>query len=242
VTGNGDFDLTGHRRDYGESALSLSPNLTVVNTSFTPADYSSLNGADTDFGSGGIMLVPPLAERNTPALAVAMGKDAVLYLLNQASLGGEQANDAGALNWKRLGSSGSGLWGGPAYYDSPSAGPLVYVQIDSDVLRGYSVSGGANPRLTQAVLGTTQAGYGGSLPIVSSNGATAGTGVLWLIRRASTVQLEAYDATHLGAPIYAAGAGTWSNPQDNPFLTPMEANGRVYVPATGTVTVFGLTP
>jgi hypothetical protein len=115
---------------------------------------------------------------------------------------------------------------------------MVYVQVTSDVLRGFSVATGANPALTQAATGTTNAGYGGSLPIVSSNGSSSG--VVWLIRRGTTEQLEAYDALTLGTPLFAANAGSWSNGAGNSFLTPMEANGRVYVPAYKTVTVFGL--
>jgi hypothetical protein len=64
---------------------------------------------------------------------------------------------------------------------------------------------------------------------------------VWLVRRSLPIVLEAYDASALGAPIFSANAGTWSNPgQGNAFMTPMEANGRVYVPAYKTVTVFGL--
>ncbi len=63
------------------------------------------------------------------------------------------------------------------------------------------------------------------------------------MRRTLPLEVEAYDAVALGAPIYSAQAGTWSNTkQANAFLTVMEANGRVYVPAYGTVDVFGLTP
>jgi hypothetical protein len=118
---------------------------------------------------------------------------------------------------------------------------MVYAQINNGTLKGFSVATGKKPALTQVAAGSTSAGYGGSLPIVSSNGATASTGVVWLIRRGSTVQLEAYDAMALGTPLFAANAGTWSNPNaGNSFLTAMEANGRVYVPAYKTVTVFGL--
>jgi hypothetical protein len=242
VTGNGNYDIAENARDYGESVLKLPPALGQVTDSFTPAAYASLNGSDTDFGSGGVMLLPPVAGQTAPPLAVAIGKDAVLYLLNQDALGGEQANDAGALQATRLASTGNGLWGGPAFYDG-AGGPLVYIQINGDVLRAFSVATGATPSLAQVAAGSSDAGYGGSLPIVSSNGAAAPTGVVWLIRRGSSIQLEAYNATSLGAPIFAAGAGTWSNPsQQNSFLTAMEANGRVYVPAYKTVDVFGLTP
>jgi hypothetical protein len=238
VTGNGAFGRG--ERDWGESVLRLPSDLQKVQDYFTPAAYNELNNNDTDFGSGGVMLLPVVQGQTAPPMAVAMGKDAVLYLLNQAALGKEKRADKGALQSQRLGGSGGGLWGGPAYYGGPNGG-LVYAQINGDVLRGFSVATGSQPALTQVATGTSSAGYGGSLPIVSSNGATSGTGVVWLIRRGATIQLEAYDALALGAPLFASNAGSWSNTSyGNSFLTAMEANGRVYVPAYLTVTVFGL--
>jgi hypothetical protein len=239
-TGNGDF--TGKSsKDWGESVLSLPPSLSKVKSQFTPADYQNLNDGDVDFGSGGVMLLPPVQGQVAPPLAVAMGKNPVLFLLDQTKLGGEKANNSGVLQALSVG-SGSGVWGGPAYYAGPS-GPTVLLQKDSDVLRAFAVGTGAKPSLTLSATGTSGAGYGGSLPIVSSNGTAAGTGVVWLVRRSSPISVEAYDATALGAPIFAANTGNWSNPgQGNPFLTPMEANGRVYVPGYLTVSVFGLTP
>lgn len=53
-------------------------------------------------------------------------------------------------------------------------------------------------------------------------------------------QIEAYNAATLGAPIFQSNAGTWSN-GSRAYLSPLVANGRVYVPAYKTVTVFGLT-
>jgi hypothetical protein len=151
-----------------------------------------------------------------------------------------QPNNKGALQALTLGRILSGLWGGPAFYQGPE-GPTVYVQIQDDVLRSFSVSTGARPALTLAKKGTTSAGYGGSLPIVTSNGSAANTGVVWLLRRSAPIELEAYDAVTIGAPIYAASVGDWSNPPyGNSFLTPIEANGRVYVTAYRTVKVFGL--
>jgi len=238
VTGNGDFEH--HDKDWGESALRLPASLNKVADSFTEYGYQKLTDQDQDFGSGGIMLLPTVAGQTAPPMAVAMGKSSELFLLNQTNLGGVKKNNAGALQAQNAG--GGGLWGGPAFYNGPN-GPTVFTQTDTDVLRGWALATGATPSLTNTLTGTTGSGYGGSLPIVSSNGATSGTGVVWLIRRSVPIELEAYNATTLGAPIYAVTAGNWSNTTDNnPFLTPMEANGRVYVPAYLTVEVFGLTP
>ncbi|MGH6877948.1 MAG: hypothetical protein ACREHV_11320 [Rhizomicrobium sp.] len=237
VTGNGAFARrTG---DWAESVLRLPPDITKVEDHFTVSNYRKLNKDDRDFGSGGVMLVPVVEGQTAPPLAVAMGKDAVLYLLNQTDLGGLKANDAGALQWQRLAKSGQGLWGGPAYYDGPNGG-LVYTQTSGDVLRAFGVATGSQPALTQVAEGNAIAGFGGSTPIVSSNGSESGTGVVWVVQRGTTVALQAYDAVNLGAPLFAANAGTWANSHGNAFVTAMEANGRVYVPAYETVTVFGL--
>ncbi len=235
VTGNGDFELG--KRDWGDSVLNLRPDLKKVQDYFTPYDYEQLSENDTDFGSAGIMLVPVVSGQTAPPMAVALGKAAVLYLLNQTDLGKLQPDDQGALQWQKL--KGSGLWGGPAYYGGPTGG-LVYAQITDDYLRAFSVATGSQPALTLAATGTSRAGFGGSTPIVSSNGATADTGVVWVIRRGTTVVLEAYDAVNLGNPLFAGNAGEWLNQEGNALVTPMEANGRVYVPAYETVTVFGL--
>jgi hypothetical protein len=235
VTGNGNYSLTKGQKGYGESVLSLRSNLKKVKTSFTPADYQTLNSRDEDFGSGGAMIIPIQTGQTAPEMALAAGKEGTLFLLNATDLGGNQSNDQGALQKLSL----AGCFCGPAFYDGPQ-GPVVYFQGSNDDIRAFSVATGSNPQLTQIAVGSSAAGSGGSFPVVSSNGATAETGVVWLLRRGSTEQLEAYDAESLGAPLFSANAGTWSNGSRS-YLTPLVADGRVYAGAYKTVTVFGLT-
>ena len=64
MTGNGDFDGTAN---FGESMIKLSGSLSVQDYA-TPGNWSDLNHGDTDFGSGGPVLLPP-------HYAVGMGKD-----------------------------------------------------------------------------------------------------------------------------------------------------------------------
>jgi hypothetical protein len=236
VTGNGNYSQQSGPRDYGQSIVSLSPNLKTVNGSFTPVNPQTLSKDDEDFGAGGIMLLPLVAGQKAPPLAVAMGKHPILYVVNRDALPGLQG--AGRSPLQMISQSG-GLWGAPAYYRGPVVS-RVYYQTDGDVLRAYAVNTQTG-QLTDVLNGTSKAGYGGSMPVVSSNGRLANTGIVWLVRRGVTVQLEAYDAVKLGAPIFAANAGAWRNSEGNAFVTPLEANGRVYVPAYKTVEVFGLT-
>jgi hypothetical protein len=241
ITGNGDLTRPA-QKDWGESVLRLPPGLGRATGRFTPDTYGSLNAEDQDFGSGGVMLIPNPSATAGPQLAVASGKEATLYLLDRANLGGLKPDNSGALQAISLGAVGSGVRGGPAYFNGP-VGPTVYLQITDDVLRAFALTGGARPSLAQSAAGASVGAYGGSMPIVSSNGAAAGSGIVWIMRRTIPMELEAYDAVRLGAPIYKAQIGTWSNTaQANAFLTLMEANGRVYAPAYKTVKVFGLTP
>jgi hypothetical protein len=239
VTGNGAFNAG--QNNWGQSVLKLPPTLNGVTTYFTPSAFAALNAKDTDFGSGGVMLLPAVAGQTAPPLAVAMGKSGVLYLLNRESLGGMQPNDAGALQAQSGGIGG--LWGGPAFYNGPS-GPTVFTQTTNQALRAWTLNANSTPSLIHSASGNSDGGDGGSLPIVSSNGSLANTGVVWLINRESNpFAIEAYDAVKLGAPIFTAQISLWSNPgHTNVFLTPMEANVRVYAPGFKVVQVYGLTP
>jgi len=234
VTGNGAFDAATGGHDYGESAIKLDPNLTGVQTSFTPGNWKHLNAGDTDFGSGGIMLLPT-QQSSTPNVAVAMGKDSNLFLLNQDNLGGL------AQPLQEIRTHGGGVWGGPTFY-SGSTGQFVYYQTGGGPLVAYAVSANKNgvTKLSQSASGPASAGYGGSAPIVSSNGQQKGTGIVWLVQRNKTLRLQAYDAENVGRMLFEGKAGTWANPENNGFVTPLEANGKVYVPAQGTISVFGV--
>jgi len=229
VTGNGNFSVAG--KDWGESVLRLDPALAQVADYFTPADFDFLNAADLDFGGGGVLLVPTADVPNAPPLAVAMGKSNKLFLLDRGNLGHEQDGDAGALQAQQL--DGEGVWGGPAYWRGPD-GPLVYYQTHNDVMRAYALDTSASPKLTEVAHGTATADN--SIPTVSSNGAQAGTGVVWTINHAL---FRAYDAQALNAPIFETSILPFSG--GSAFLTPVVANGKVYVGTGGAVLVYGLT-
>lgn len=234
VTGNGAYDAQTGGRNFGESVLKLPSTLcasspcSIVSSFFTPHDFDNLNLRDLDFGSGGVMLLP-----NTN-LAVAMGKASKLFVLNQTSLGGETPTDSGAT--QVIQDSGNGVWGGPAYFGGVG-GPWVYYQTGDDVIKAFKLSGSS---LSQTSSGTTVGGYGGSSPIVTSNGMQDGTGLVWVIERSNPLQLEAYDARNLSARLYQASAGSWNNPNKNPFISPLVANGKAYVGGSSTVKIFGL--
>jgi hypothetical protein len=99
TTGNGPFDgLTA----FADSVLQFNPP-TLSSSSpvymepasfFTPQPVYSqyMDCSDGDMASGGLLLIPGTTQ------ALAGAKTAWMYLVNTANLGGQQANDAGALD------------------------------------------------------------------------------------------------------------------------------------------------
>lgn len=103
TTANGTFDLsTTGGTDAGDSFLKLNPNGLAIDTSggpgyFTPVEQiwrskeqSSCSGTDgdTDFGSGGPMLIPENELANWPQLAVSGDKEGGLWFVNRNSPAG----------------------------------------------------------------------------------------------------------------------------------------------------------
>ena len=83
--------------------------------------------------------------------------------------------------------------------------------------------------------------YPGSTPSISANGAK--NGIVWAMENSSNAVLHAYDSGNLAAELYSSNQASGGRDQfgtGNKFITPMIANGKVYVGTTNGVGVFGL--
>lgn len=248
VTGNGPFDGVNN---FSMSALKLPGSLLMSSaSSFTPATEATDSAADGDLGSGGAMLLPDAISSAYPHLMVIGGKmgatGAQKYLLNRDNLGGQQANDAGAV-WHAA--TNVGIWGGPAFFGDASGNAYVVygggqplsTYLFNPMTNSLSVYASAN-------VGCLECRTSGSQPIVSSNGTTPGTAVIWALQtpgnNGGTISLFAFNAMTM-AVLYSGAAGPWTvDPSASyiggAFVSPLVANGRVYVPTDGSVAVFGL--
>ncbi|HTC41038.1 MAG TPA: hypothetical protein VK703_05685, partial [Candidatus Acidoferrales bacterium] len=67
-------------------------------------------------------------------------------------------------------------------------------------------------------------------------------GIAWVVENSSPAVLHAYDATNLATELYNSNqaSGGKDNFSNNKFITPMVANGKVYVGTSSSVAVFGL--
>lgn len=245
--GHGSYSKQGNRPD---SMLRVSGDLRSLRSSFTTYNYFNLDQGDVDMGSGG-MLVLPDQPGSFPHLAVAGGKDGRLFLMNRDNLGGFTSGGPDkVLQTVTMGS----CWCGPAYFVGSDNVPRV-------------ISGGGNgvttwklqtsPSLQLVKDSSTGSGpvnglpdNGGTIPVISSNGTDAGTGIAWFIQRPATssdndpgtpITLRAYNAANLSQQLFSAQAGTWRHAvNSNANLVPTVANGKVYVASNKQLQIFGL--
>jgi hypothetical protein len=251
VTGNSDpkGNTENGTTSFGESVVKLSPDLTRVQSYFTPSGRTLgaayLDQHDGDFGAGGVMLVP--AASGQPRLAVAAGKAGVMYLMNRDSLGGHAAS--GPDQVFATYDIGMCLCGASYYVGADGTGRVI--SSGGLGLMVWKVAYSKKPRLIQesdTTVGSQQ--YQGFFTAVSSNGTQAGSQVIWAVSRpvsraSPTLRLFAFDPSHINksgesTPIFTAPAGTWPNTGGNPNTVPLVANGRVYVGGYQSVAIFGL--
>ena len=250
-TGNGTFDAnkTGGA-DYGTAFLKLTPNGTSLNVTdyFTPfnQDYTNLEIINADLASAGPMLVPDQSS-TIPHLAIACGKTGTIYLMNRDNLG--QYSTAGdnvvqsIYNTIGTTQTPTGNWGTPAFFNNQ-----IYLQGIDDPMRQYSLSLSPSPLLSAGPLAVSQdiIGYASPTPVISSNGAQ--NGIVWLVQASNppsaTGVLRAYDAANIAHELYNSSlAGTRDKAGlDNKFATPTVANGKVYMPGSQELDVYGLLP
>jgi hypothetical protein len=252
LVGNGTFDTTLNGSgfpidgDYGNSFMKLSTaggNLTVadyfaMDINAGTAESESL--ADTDLGSGGAMLLPDLidSQGNTRHIAVGAGKDTNMYIVDRDNMGKFTSNDTGI--YEELdGALGGGVWSAPAYFNN-----TVYYGPTSSEMMAFPIASAKLATSPSSSTSQHQYSYPGTTPSVSANGTT--NGIVWTLEAGSTGVLRAYDATNLATELYDctqnATRDQFPDNSNDKFVTPMIANGKVYVGTPNAVVVFGLLP
>jgi hypothetical protein len=219
--------------------VKLNFGLTRIISYFTPSTYPTLDINDADFGSGGILLLPP-QPGSIPGLATALGKDGNLYLLNAAALGSYHSSGNAVLGTY----SGGGCWCAESYFTG-SDGVNRVVSSGSNTLQTWQVHMTPSPMLvpdswTQNIQNGQDSGF---FTWVSSNGTA--NGIIWAVGRPISnsndlVYLNAFDA-NAGTPLVTnMQAGHWPNTQGNANLVPVVTGGKVYVGSYKQLAIFGI--
>ncbi len=252
ATGNGDYrSSTG---DWGDSIVKLSGpsggTFTAVDW-FTPFNQSSLNGGDTDLGSGGVLLLPDLPSGKQ--LLVQMGKEGKIYLLDRNNMGKYCPDQTPACNGsdpqivQEIPGATNGIWGSPAYWNG-----YVYYGGGNDGgspdnLKAFSFNANNSGLLSTSPTSKSpnSFSFATAAPVVSANGTT--NGIVWIVDNSAfgsscCQALYAFDALNLGTMLYNSNQA--SGQRDVPggavkFSAPIIANGKVYVGSQGKVSAFG---
>jgi hypothetical protein len=244
-TGNGTFETTldtngfPNQADFGDSLLKISTvNGLSASDYFTPSNQASLNAGDTDFGSGGVVLLPNQPGLH-PHLAVTSDKEGKIFLVDRDNLGRFNASSDQIV--EETGQVMGGVWSTPAYFN----GTLYYSGI-FDVLKAFQLSNGLiiTTPTSEAASGY---GYPSSTPSVSANGTS--DGIVWAIETDAYSSngpaiLHAYDASNLATELYNSDMNAARDQLGGAvkFTVPTITNGKVYVGTANGLSVFGNFP
>jgi hypothetical protein len=242
---NGTFDTTLSgtgfpvNGDYGNSFLKIS----TAGGTLSVADYFAMHNtaaesnADEDLGSGGALVLPDMkdAAGNTVHLAVGAGKDGNIYVVNRDSMGKFSPNSDAAVYQEIDGALEGGIFGMEAYFNG-----AVYFGPVGSTLKAFPLTNAKLASSPSSMSAATYA-YPGTTPSISANGAS--NGIVWTVENSvGTGILHAYAASDLASELYNSNQAANGRDQfaDNKFITPMIANGKVYIGTPTGVAVFGL--
>ncbi len=243
VTGNSDFSGTTYDgvTNLQESVVKVSPDLSVVQSLFTPANQAALDANDQDFGSGGVMVLPPQSG-SIPNLAVAAGKTGQMFLMNEDKLGGYSPTKNNVLGTYSIGT----CFCGPSYYVGADGQPRV-VSSGGHVVNVWKLATAAKPTLSLITSSPSIASgqSPGFFTSISSNGNS--NAIIWALSHplssaSPAITLYAFNPAVNGTmPLLFSGpAGSWPNYKGNANLVPMVANGHVFVASNKQLQIFGL--
>ena len=169
-------------------------------------------------------------------LLVQAGKEGTVYLIDRDHMGHYNPNNNDQIV-QHLDLAVGGVWAMPAWWNNN-----VYFGGSYDFIKMYAFNPSTgllstSPTSESAVF----ISYPGPTPSISANGDS--NGIAWVLQTdGSSCILRAYDATNLDNELYDS---TQNSSRDGAggavkFAVPTIANGKVYVPAVKTLSVYGL--
>lgn len=228
---NNPSDLTNR----SESVVRLYPDgsLPPVKDFFTPNNYPSLEAADLDLGTSGVMIIPN-AHRTVTGC-----KDGNLYLLDQGNLGGYNATVNQSVQTIYLGNNAN-MHAQFSYFGG-SANEFAYFWPENTALKAIPFNRATGKFDVQNIITSgIQEPYGqtGAMLSVSSNGNIDSTGILWSSAPVNCDGenyncpgiLRAIDASDVTKELWNSGMFSADNPGNfAKFSSPTIANGKVYL-------------
>jgi hypothetical protein len=235
LTGNGIWD---GKTAFGDSVLKLntSGGLSLADW-FTPYNQLSLDGNDTDVGSGGAAVLVDNGGAH-PNLLIGGGKQGVLYVLDRTKLGNNHPSDNNQIVQTLAVTGGTfstpAFWQNTLFHFGSGTSGKAYAQDSSTSTFNASWSSETSASFN----------FPGATPSVSSNGSS--NGIVWVIDSsdygtrdhkrlvAGPAVLYAFAANNLGTELWNSGtvAGDAAGNAVK-FTVPTVANGKVYIGTRG---------
>jgi hypothetical protein len=224
VTGNaqGTFPVDW-TKSYTEGVFRLPSTLAFDATDttryFAPTDWHQLDQSDTDISGSGVLLVD-LPGSSTPHLAVVLGKDSKVYLLNRDNLGG-----IGGEAFSGVVASGE-IINAPASYTTAKGNTYVAFRATCPAggpatINAIKISAG--PTATNAWCANVA---GGGSPIVTSAGSDT---LVWFVSTEGEGLTPDYKLHGFDGDSGQEIATSTALPHTHRFISPIVAKGRLYV-------------
>lgn len=243
IVGNGDFDtnLTSNgfpiSGNCGNCFVKLSTSPLTLADYFTPSNTVTESNSDFDFGSGGPMVLPDLTDADgaTKHLVMGAGKDVRVYSLDRDDMG-KFSPTVDSVNQVLPSALAGFVFSAPAYLN----GTVYYASV-GDAMKAFPIDK-AIVASSPSSVGANRFPYPGATPTISADGSK--NGIVWAVQNTTTAALYAYDAANLTNVLYTSlqnfdGRDSFAG---NKFITPVVANGKVYIGTPNGVVVFGILP
>ncbi len=251
LDGNGTFDTVLNVKgfpafgDFGNGFLKIAPQDQSILHGMKIADffepYNTVDESDNDvdLGAGGPVVVDVADGHGTGMshLVVGAGKDANIYVVDRTNMGKWNPNSNNVYQVV-MNASPYGFWSTPSFFNNT----LYYGGVADNIKAWPFVLGrlAAQPSSQTANI----YGFPGVTTSISAN--QQSNGIVWALERpipnTNPAVLHAFNAADLSQELYNSNQAG-SRDQFGlaaKFVTPMIANGKVYVGAQTGVAVFGL--
>jgi len=197
---------------------------------FTPWDYLTLSSHDSDLAEG--VLILPDQPGPYPHVAIAVGKQGTVFVLNRDSMG--QLCSACTIDAQIIQEL-------PTYVGFESGTPVywnntVYFTGSSFPVMAFTLNNGS--LVTPASVQSIKIGGSGNA-LITANGTS--NGVLWMVNGNALWAMDAVSLKRLYTSALAA-SGRDTLPPLAHFATPVAADGKVFVGTQNSVVEYGLLP
>jgi uncharacterized repeat protein (TIGR03806 family) len=244
-TGNGTFDgnlTVTSTNNYAMSVLKLATtNGIKLVDYFAPSNAVNLSNGDQDLGSAAPIILPDSAGSAAhPHLVVGGGKTPPIYVMDRDNMGrfnGTSSPDNIVQQFN--GGPGGDRDITPAFFNN-----TMYMYDSNGKIGAFKINNGVF-NTTPVETPDTYANKGGATASISANGTS--NAIAWVIYNtggqtpATPAVLRAYNATNLTQKLYASDqiAARDSAGSAVKFTVPTIANGKVYVGAQYSLSVYG---